>query len=87
MRGVDVIDELVVVTGLQNYLYVVDVAVRASPVLDEERFDLVAMARALIREPDFPKRLREQATAESRCEPCNRCMATMYHGLQVCPQR
>jgi len=62
---------------------------RSRPTIDrvlDEGFELVAMARALIREPSFAERLRQSPTAESLCEPCNLCMATMYHGLQVCPE-
>ncbi|MBW2453684.1 MAG: NADH:flavin oxidoreductase [Deltaproteobacteria bacterium] len=48
-------------------------------------FDFVAMARALICEPDFVVRLAGVEPAVSRCEPCNRCVASMYHGEQRCP--
>ena len=52
-------------------------------------FDFVAMARALIREPDFVDRLRagwERGEAPSAlCEPCNKCIATMYYGPALCP--
>ncbi len=50
-----------------------------------EGFDFVAMARALICEPDFVVRLAGVEPACSRCEPCNRCVASMYHGEQRCP--
>lgn len=49
--------------------------------------DLIAMARPLIREPDFVERLRTEETSRSACEPCNRCVAAMYHGQQRCPRR
>lgn len=49
--------------------------------------DLVAMARPLIREPDFVERLRREPDARSRCEPCNLCVAAMYHAEQRCPRR
>lgn len=50
-------------------------------------FDAVAMARPLFREPDFIRRLEQGLQTESRCEPCNLCMATMYHGPALCPPR
>jgi 2,4-dienoyl-CoA reductase-like NADH-dependent reductase (Old Yellow Enzyme family) len=48
-------------------------------------FELVAMARPLIREPDFIRKLERGETRVSRCEPCNKCMATMYYGEARCP--
>ncbi len=68
---------LVLVGGLQNRLAI-------DRVLDAG-FDFVAMARALICEPDFVVRLKQPEPAVSRCEPCNRCVASMYHGEQHCP--
>jgi 2,4-dienoyl-CoA reductase-like NADH-dependent reductase (Old Yellow Enzyme family) len=54
-------------------------------------FEFVAMARALIREPDLVQRFRlewEQGEApRALCEPCNKCIATMYFGAAVCPDR
>ncbi|GHF02625.1 NADH:flavin oxidoreductase [Amycolatopsis deserti] len=45
-----------------------------------EGFQFVAMARALLREPDLPRRLR--AGARSLCVHCNRCMPTIYRGTR-----
>jgi hypothetical protein len=49
------------------------------------------MARALIREPELVQRFRlgwEQGEApHALCEPCNKCIATMYYGAAVCPDR
>jgi 2,4-dienoyl-CoA reductase-like NADH-dependent reductase (Old Yellow Enzyme family) len=47
-------------------------------------FDFVAMARPLIRQPDFVDRLRRGESTVATCEPCNKCMASMYHGEAVC---
>jgi 2,4-dienoyl-CoA reductase-like NADH-dependent reductase (Old Yellow Enzyme family) len=43
-----------------------------------EGFAFVAMARALLREPDLPNRLRDEPATPSRCTHCNRCMPTIY---------
>jgi 2,4-dienoyl-CoA reductase-like NADH-dependent reductase (Old Yellow Enzyme family) len=45
-------------------------------------FQFVAMARALLREPDFVNRLRSDAAATSLCSHCNRCMPTIYSGTR-----
>ena len=64
--------------------------IRTRETIDEilaSGFDLVAMARPLIREPDFVARLRREPAARSLCDPCNRCVAAMYHAEQRCPRR
>jgi 2,4-dienoyl-CoA reductase-like NADH-dependent reductase (Old Yellow Enzyme family) len=43
-----------------------------------EGFSFVAMARALLREPGLPRRLRDEADATSLCIHCNKCMPTIY---------
>jgi 2,4-dienoyl-CoA reductase-like NADH-dependent reductase (Old Yellow Enzyme family) len=43
-----------------------------------EGFAFVAMARALLREPDLPNRLRSTPDIRSLCVHCNRCMPTIY---------
>ncbi|ADP81573.1 NADH:flavin oxidoreductase [Pseudofrankia inefficax] len=43
-----------------------------------EGFQFVAMARALLREPDLVNRLRADATTRSLCVHCNKCMPTIY---------
>lgn len=40
-------------------------------------FELVSMGRALIAEPDLPKRFQAGLATESRCVPCNLCVVEM----------
>jgi 2,4-dienoyl-CoA reductase-like NADH-dependent reductase (Old Yellow Enzyme family) len=44
----------------------------------EEGFEYVAMARALLREPDLLSRMREGTADAGLCIHCNRCMPTIY---------
>lgn len=50
----------------------------------DEGFEFVAMGRALIAEPDLPLRIQRDATVQSQCIHCNRCMPTIYTGTH-CP--
>src|SRR6185295_3726733 len=43
-----------------------------------EGFDFVAMARALLAEPDLINRIQEDDSVRSACTHCNQCMATIY---------
>ncbi|WP_308406380.1 NADH:flavin oxidoreductase [Streptomyces sp. AC602_WCS936] len=55
------------------------------PVMDlamREGFEFVAMARALLREPDLVNRLREDAGTPSLCIHCNKCMPTNFTGTR-----
>jgi len=45
-----------------------------------EGFAFVAMARALLREPDLVDKLRDGRASESLCIHCNKCMPTIYRG-------
>ncbi|MBB4905135.1 NADH:flavin oxidoreductase [Actinophytocola algeriensis] len=45
-----------------------------------EGFAFVAMARALLREPDLPRRLRSTPDTRSLCTHCNKCLPTIYRG-------
>jgi 2,4-dienoyl-CoA reductase-like NADH-dependent reductase (Old Yellow Enzyme family) len=47
-------------------------------------FQYVAMARALLREPDLVNRMAADRDATSQCIHCNRCMPTIYSGTH-CP--
>ncbi|THA60250.1 NADH:flavin oxidoreductase [Streptomyces sp. A0958] len=49
-----------------------------------EGFDFVAMARALLREPDLLRRIGGDPATVSGCVHCNRCMPTIYTGTH-CP--
>ncbi|MEI7057284.1 NADH:flavin oxidoreductase [Nocardioides sp. CCNWLW239] len=46
----------------------------------DEGFEYVAMARALLREPDLISRLRADPSTVSGCTHCNLCMSTIYPG-------
>ncbi len=48
----------------------------------DEGFTLVAMARALLRQPDLVDRLQRGTASESLCVHCNRCMPTIYRGTR-----
>lgn len=43
-------------------------------------FEFVAMARALLRDPDLVNRMRAGDLDEGRCIHCNKCMPTIYRG-------
>src|SRR5436305_3530234 len=45
-------------------------------------FQYVAMARALLREPDLVNRIAADAATPSLCIHCNRCMPTTYSGTR-----
>lgn len=47
-----------------------------------EGFEFVAMARALLREPDLINRWQQDDTAPSLCIHCNKCMPTIYRGTR-----
>jgi 2,4-dienoyl-CoA reductase-like NADH-dependent reductase (Old Yellow Enzyme family) len=47
-------------------------------------FELVAFARALIKDPDFINKLRNNELIRSECDICNFCIAVMYSGMATC---
>lgn len=47
-----------------------------------EGFQFVAMARALLRQPDLVNRIAEDSSQRSLCVHCNKCMPTIYHGTR-----
>ena len=48
----------------------------------DEGFEFVAMARALLREPDLVERMRSGAAREGLCVHCNKCTPTIYSGTR-----
>lgn len=53
-------------------------------------FPFVAMARALLREPDLVNKMQKGSSSESLCIHCNKCMPTIYSGTRcvlVTPSR
>jgi len=45
--------------------------------IDEEGFELIAVGRALLRDPGLVKRMRKGEGVSSLCNHCNKCMAEM----------
>jgi 2,4-dienoyl-CoA reductase-like NADH-dependent reductase (Old Yellow Enzyme family) len=50
--------------------------------VNDEGFEFVAMARALLREPDLVKRMAADPRLEATCIHCNRCMPSIYSGTR-----
>jgi 4,4'-dithiodibutanoate disulfide reductase len=48
----------------------------------DEGFDLVAMGRALLREPDLVRTWTDGKRDEGLCVHCNKCMPTIYSGTR-----
>ena len=46
----------------------------------DDGFEFVAMARALLREPDLVNRMQEGSAKAGICIHCNKCMPTIYTG-------
>jgi 2,4-dienoyl-CoA reductase-like NADH-dependent reductase (Old Yellow Enzyme family) len=53
----------------------------------DEGFDLLAIGRALIRDPDLPHRMQAGELTASRCIPCNQCVVEMERGGTRCVLR
>jgi 2,4-dienoyl-CoA reductase-like NADH-dependent reductase (Old Yellow Enzyme family) len=49
-------------------------------------FEMVAMARALIKDPDFINKLLHRELSGSSCDTCNYCIAVMYTRAVSCIQ-
>jgi len=48
----------------------------------DDGFELVAMGRALLREPNLVKAMSEDPSRRSLCIHCNKCMPTIYSGTR-----
>jgi 4,4'-dithiodibutanoate disulfide reductase len=46
----------------------------------DEGFNFIAMARALLRDPDLPNKMADGSAKAGLCVHCNKCMATIYSG-------
>ena len=53
----------------------------------DEGFELLAMGRALIRDPDLARRMQAGELTASRCVPCNQCGVEMERGGTRCVLR
>ena len=51
----------------------------------DDGFELRALARPLIIEPDLVARMERGEAEASRCEPCNKCVGVMDKGGVYCP--
>jgi 2,4-dienoyl-CoA reductase-like NADH-dependent reductase (Old Yellow Enzyme family) len=47
-----------------------------------EGFEFVAMARALLREPDLPNKFAQHRATAGLCIHCNKCLPTIYRGTR-----
>ncbi|MDE6794355.1 MAG: NADH:flavin oxidoreductase [Muribaculaceae bacterium] len=56
----------------------------ADTVLDREGFDFIQMGRALLNEPDFVNRMRDDLTHRCGCDHVNYCIARMYSREMAC---
>lgn len=56
----------------------------ADKVLDEEGFDFIQMGRALLNEPDFVNRMKEDPCHRCGCDHVNYCIARMYSREMAC---
>lgn len=70
---VDAVEMPIILLGGINQRATIDQAMR-------DGFGFVAMARALLREPDLVNRLIADQADEGLCIHCNKCMATIYDG-------
>jgi 2,4-dienoyl-CoA reductase-like NADH-dependent reductase (Old Yellow Enzyme family) len=53
----------------------------------DEGFELLALGRALLRDPDLPRRMARGELDASRCVPCNLCVVEMERGGTRCVLR
>lgn len=67
----------VVLVGGMNSMETINTAM-------DSGFEFIAMARALIAQPDFVNRLRDETINRSSCTICNYCVAKMYSRTMSC---
>ncbi|MES2619704.1 MAG: NADH:flavin oxidoreductase [Bacteroidota bacterium] len=67
----------VVLVGGMNSMHIIEKAM-------EEGFQWIAIARALIENPNFVNDLRNEVMEKSGCTICNYCVAKMYSGEMTC---
>lgn len=56
----------------------------AEKIIDEEGFEFLQMGRALLNEPDFVNKMKEDESHKSPCEHLNYCIARMYSKEMAC---
>lgn len=59
----------------------------AETALDTEGFDFIQMGRALLNEPDFVNRMRDERRHRCSCDHVNYCIARMYSREMACHKR
>ena len=48
-------------------------------VLNDTKIELISLSRPLLREPDFPNKLKNGETTVSKCVSCNACYSSAGH--------
>lgn len=56
----------------------------ADKIIDEEGFEFLQMGRALLNDPDFVNKMKEDVKHQSQCEHLNYCIARMYSKEMAC---
>lgn len=56
----------------------------ADKIIDREGFDFLQMGRALLNDPDFVNKIKDDESHESACEHLNYCIARMYSRDMAC---
>lgn len=67
---------LIYVGGLNSYEMIEEVL--------DSQFEMVAIARALIKDPDFILKLFQAHYTKTTCDTCNYCIAVMYTNKMAC---
>ena len=71
----DALDMPLVLLGGINELETIESAL-------DEGFEFVAMARALLREPDLVRKFESASSSVGLCVHCNKCLPTIYSGTR-----